>query len=110
MEDILVKEWRSHSCGLNVLNLLDPGKLVALTTKEFSTVLSDKLSPAEVAFIKEKRMKALNNIAAKKHREKERRKERTIELELNDLVIERDELIKEKNNLQLQLLSLKNHY
>eukprot|EP00800_Vazella_pourtalesii_P018165 TRINITY_DN5747_c0_g2_i1.p1 TRINITY_DN5747_c0_g2~~TRINITY_DN5747_c0_g2_i1.p1 ORF type:complete len:111 (-),score=14.47 TRINITY_DN5747_c0_g2_i1:136-468(-) len=107
MEDMLVKEWRTDSCDLNVLNLVDSERLVSLTTKEFSTMLEDKFSPAEVAFIKEKRMKALNNIAAKKHREKERKKDRIIELELNNLVIERDELIKEKESLQLQLLTLK---
>ena len=107
MEDILVKECRSHSCDLNVFNQLDSSKLVALTTKEFSKILSDKFSPGEVAYIKEKRMKALNNIAAKKHREKERRKDLTTELEFDNLVIERNELIKEKKNLQLQLLILK---
>ncbi|KAI6655729.1 hypothetical protein LOD99_1871 [Oopsacas minuta] len=105
LEPILIKGWRIYYGEQNFLSLLDPVKLAKLTSKDFSMIISEKFSPTEVAFIREKRMKALNNIAAKKHREKERSSERNIELELDKLKMKRDALLEEKLNLQNQLLA-----
>ena len=103
LELILVNGWKKTLRDDNFLSLLDPLKLVKLSTEEFSMVLAKSLTPSEIAFIREKRMKALNNIAAKRHREKERTNYHKSELELTKLQMERNELIQEKKILQNQI-------
>ena len=105
LELILVNGWKKLFKDDNFLGLLDPLKLSMLSTENFNMIISKSFSPSEIAFIREKRMKALNNIAAKKHREKERNNCQVFERELKKLELERDELLQEKTILQDQIYS-----
>ena len=105
LELILVNGWKKYLKDDNLLTLLDPLKLVKLSADEFSVVLTRSFTTSEIAFIREKRMKALNNVAAKRHREKERTNCLKFEFELTKLQLERDELLREKSMLQNQIYS-----
>ena len=103
--NILVSGWEHFHENENILNLLDPIKLAQLTSYDFAQILTSSFTAAEIAFIREKRMKALNNIAAKRHREKERMDNKRIQNEIMQLQKQKDELSKEKLLLQLEVVA-----
>ena len=101
---ILVDSSSHSSRDTDVLSLIDRNKVKDIPLIAFNHIIyNDCFTDAERAFIREERRKCVNRRAANVSRRRRKEEEQWDQIEVNQMLVEKDGLLEMKDNLKKEI-------